>query len=93
MRTSLKAGLVIAALLIPAAAQAVEGEVKKINDTEGKITLKHGPIDNLGMGAMQMVFRVTDPSLLGKVKVGDKVDFEADRVNGAITVTKIEKAS
>jgi len=26
------------------------------------------------------------------VKVGDKVRFDADRINGQITVTKIEKA-
>ena len=27
-----------------------------------------------------------------KVEVGDKVTFEADRVNGALTVTRIEKS-
>jgi len=30
--------------------------------------------------------------MLKQVKVGDKVRFDADRVNGQITVTKIEKA-
>jgi Cu/Ag efflux protein CusF len=40
---------------------------------------------------MTMVFRVQDPALLKKVKVGDKVKFDADRINGQITVTKIEK--
>ena len=39
-----------------------------------------------------MVFAVGDPTLLKTVKVGDKVKFEADRVNGRITVTKLEKA-
>ena len=30
--------------------------------------------------------------MLKPVKAGDKVTFEADRVNGKITVTKIQKA-
>jgi Cu(I)/Ag(I) efflux system protein CusF len=92
MRSFIWTGIVFASLLFPAAALAVEGEVTKINDSAGKITLKHGPIENLDMGAMQMVFRVSDPAMLTAVKVGDKVIFEADRVNGAITITKIKKA-
>ncbi|WP_119419765.1 copper-binding protein [Desertibaculum subflavum] len=68
-----------------------DGEVRKIDESAGKITLKHAPIKNLDMGAMTMVFRVADPAMLKAVKVGDSVSFEADRVNGAITVTKIEK--
>lgn len=79
-----------AALLVPAAAFAVEGEVMKINESAGKITLRHGPIENLDMDGMQMVFRVADPAMIGMVKVGDKVTFEADRVNGAITITEMQ---
>ena len=70
----------------------VKGEVVKIDQSAGKITLKHGPIKKLDMDSMTMVFRVADPAMLEKVKAGDKVEFEADRVNGAITVTKIGKA-
>jgi len=44
------------------------------------------------MDAMTMVFAVADPAMLKAVKSGDKVTFEADRVNGRITVTKIGKA-
>ena len=76
-----------------AAAQSVNGEVKKIDEAAGKITLKHGPIKALDMDddGMTMVFRVGDPAMLKQVKVGDKVKFDADRVNGQITVTKIQK--
>lgn len=77
-----------------AAAQALpsaDGQVTKIDEAQGKITLKHGPIKNLDMDSMTMVFRVKDPAMLKAVKVGDNVKFEADRVNGAITVVKIEK--
>lgn len=75
-----------------AQAAPVEGQVTKINEAQGKITLKHGAIKNLDMDAMTMVFAVADPAMLKSVKVGDKVTFEADRVNGRITVTKIQKA-
>jgi Cu(I)/Ag(I) efflux system protein CusF len=69
-----------------------KGEVVKIDKSAGKITLKHGPIKNLDMDSMTMVFRVADPAMLDKVKAGEKIEFEAARVNGAITVTKIGKA-
>jgi Cu/Ag efflux protein CusF len=92
-----KTTLVIASVLafsFPslALAQMVDGEVTKIDTTQGKITLRHGPIKNLDMDSMTMVFRVQDPAMLKQVKVKDKVKFEADRVNGQITVTKIQKA-
>ncbi|CEG10169.1 periplasmic copper-binding protein [Afipia felis] len=71
----------------------VKGEVKKIDEPAGKITMKHGPIKNLDMDedGMTMVFRVQDPAMLKQVKVGDKVQFQAERATAGITVTKIEK--
>ena len=42
--------------------------------------------------SMTMVFRVQDPAMLKQVKVGDKVQFEADRAAGGITITKLQKA-
>jgi Cu(I)/Ag(I) efflux system periplasmic protein CusF len=76
-----------------AQAPMVNGQVTKIDEAAGKITLKHGPIKKLDMNeGMTMVFRVQDPAMLKQVKVGDKVKFDADRVNGQIAVTKIEKA-
>lgn len=69
----------------------VKAEVIKVDKAAGKVTLKHGPIKNLDMDAMTMVFRVADPAMLDKVKQGDRIEFEAARVNGAITVTKIGK--
>ena len=69
----------------------VTGQVTKIDDSAGKLTLNHGPIPNLDMGAMTMVFKAADPAMLKAVKAGDKVKFIADRVNGQLTVTKIEK--
>ncbi|OJY42663.1 MAG: RND transporter [Rhizobiales bacterium 64-17] len=89
--------LAIAFALSSAAAMAqadmVKGEVKKIDEAAGKITLKHGPIKSLDMDedGMTMVFRVQDPAMLKQVKVGDKVQFQAERATASITITKIEK--
>lgn len=69
-----------------------EGEVRKVDKDQGKLTLRHGPIANLDMSAMTMVFRVADPRMLGALKEGDKVRFAAEKVNGAFTVTAIETA-
>ena len=71
----------------------VDGEVRKVDKDAGKITLKHGPIANLEMPAMSMVFRAKDPAMLEKVKAGDKVRFKADKVGGAYTVTEIVAAN
>ncbi len=79
----------VAAASAPASAMA-EGEVRKIDKDQGKVTLKHGPIANLEMPGMTMVFRVADPKVLDNLQPGDKVRFSAERVNGAITVTAIE---
>jgi Cu/Ag efflux protein CusF len=87
--------LSLAALAQSASAQAdlVEGQVTKIDESAGKITLRHGPIKKIGMDeGMTMVFKAQDPAMLKSVKVGDKVKFDVERVNGQITVTKIQQA-
>ncbi|HVI28651.1 copper-binding protein [Hansschlegelia sp.] len=85
-------GALAAVLLSATAALAADGTVKKIDQAAGKITLDHGPIKNLDMEEpMSMVFKAADPAMLKALKVGDKVTFEADRVNGQITVTKIRR--
>jgi Cu(I)/Ag(I) efflux system periplasmic protein CusF len=78
----------------PATATAAqsEGEVRKIDKAQGKLTLRHGPLENLSMPAMTMVFKVADPKMLNALKEGDKVKFTADKVNGAFTVVAIQPA-
>ena len=95
-----KHALTIAAALValsmavpPALAQMVDGQVVKIDEAAGKITIKHGPIKKFDMDeGMTMAWRAQDPAMLKQVKAGDKIKFEAERVNGQFTVTKIEKA-
>ena len=85
----------VATVPLPAMAQAemVDGQVTKIDESAGKITLRHGPIKKFDMDdGMTMVFRVQDPALLKAVKVGDRVKFEADKVNGQFTVIRMQKA-
>jgi Cu(I)/Ag(I) efflux system periplasmic protein CusF len=67
-----------------------EGAVQKIDKSKGNVTLTHGPIENLGMPGMTMMFKVTDPKMLDSVKEGDKVHFRAERVGGTVEVTHIE---
>lgn len=75
-----------------AQAEMVSGQVTKIDESAGKITLKHGPIKKFDMDdGMTMVFRAADPAMLKAVKAGDKIKFDADHVNGQFIVTKIQK--
>ncbi|MFO7597639.1 MAG: copper-binding protein [Desulfocurvibacter africanus] len=67
-----------------------EGLVRKVDKAQGKLTLKHGPLANLEMPGMTMVFRVQDANWLDQVKPGDTIHFLADRVNGEFTVTTLE---
>ncbi|WP_291988247.1 copper-binding protein [Candidatus Accumulibacter sp. ACC007] len=73
-------------------AAASEGTVKKVDKAAGKITIKHGPLANLGMPPMTMAFRVSDPAMLDQVKAGEKVSFTAENVGDALTVTALEPA-
>lgn len=100
MRRFLLAFLAATLLLQPAFGSAAqhgpgamsEGEVRKVDKDAQKITIKHGPLANLDMPAMTMVFQVKDPALLDKVKAGDKVKFRAEKLGAAYTVTMIEAA-
>jgi len=78
-----------ALLSLAAHAQSVDGEVKRIDTDSGKVTLKHGDIKSLDMPAMQMSFRVADPTWLKTLQVGDKVKFDAAKVNGQFTITAL----
>lgn len=84
-------GLLIA---MPSQAQAEEqmneGEVRRL--AEDRVTLRHGPIDNLKMPPMTMVFRVSESAQLEGLEVGDAVQFRAQEQNGNYVVTEIQKA-
>lgn len=76
----------------PADAPMSEGTVKKIDKAAGKVTIAHGPLDNLKMPAMTMVFRVQDAAWLDQMQVGSKIRFVADTVNDALIIVRFESA-
>ena len=86
-------GLLLALCSTLALAQSTEAEVRKIDKAQARITLKHGDIKNLEMPAMTMVFRVRDPSWLDTLNVGDKIRFDAEKIDGNFVVTALRKAS
>jgi Cu(I)/Ag(I) efflux system periplasmic protein CusF len=86
--------LVAVSLALPVFADGMaDGEVRRVDRDAQKITIRHGPLPQLDMPqSMTMVYRVKDAALLDKAKPGDKVTFEAEKVDGVFTVTKIEPA-
>lgn len=74
---------------VPAMSQ---GEVRKIDAANQTITLRHGPIANIGMPPMTMVFQVRKPAQLEGLKVGDKVAFVADKHGNQYGVSELKRA-
>ena len=66
------------------------GEIKRINLDTKKITIAHGPLKAFDMPAMTMAFPVKDPTLLSKVKQGDKVKFALEKAGENLVITRIE---
>lgn len=73
-------------------ADMAEGEIRKISKDSGKLTIKHGPIKNLDMPPMTMVFTAQDPAMLASLAVGDKVRFVVVDQDGQMVVTAIQRA-
>lgn len=89
----------VASLVLPLSAFAAdnaaalsEGTVKKIDAATQRVMLSHGPIENIGMGPMTMMFKVKDPAMLKKLKDGEKVRFRVEDVGGDYTIVRIEAA-
>ena len=81
-----------ASMAASASADMADGEVRKVDKENKKITLKHGVIKGLDMPGMTMVFGVKDAAVLDTVKVGDKVKFKAEQTGTTIVVTEIQPA-
>lgn len=79
-----------------AMAKMSEGTVKNVDRSASKITITHGPLENLGMPGMPgmpgmtMAFAVKDKAMLDQVKAGDKMRFVAADMGGTLTVTALE---
>ncbi len=77
---------------VPMAKDMADAEVRKVDKDAKKVTLKHGPIKNLDMPGMTMVFQVRDEKLFDKLVSGEKIKFTAEQLQGAYVVTSVEKA-
>lgn len=67
------------------------GVVRMIDRHAGRMVLRHGPIENLGVPPMTMIFRIKDPKLIEGIESGAAVRFMADRLEGSFTITHIER--
>ena len=70
-------------------AELSEGEIRKIDQAAGKITIAHGEIKSIDMPPMTMVFTVKNPALFDALKKGDKVRFAVVREDGKLVLTEI----
>ena len=75
-----------------AAAGLSTGEVRKVDREAKKVTIKHGPIENLKMPPMTMVFRVKDAAMLDGLQAGSQVRFRAEEAEGGYMVTALQKS-
>jgi Cu/Ag efflux protein CusF len=69
-----------------------EGVVKKVDKAAGKVTIAHGPLVNLKMPAMTMVFRVKEAAWIDQMQTDVKIRFLADTINGSLTIVRFELA-
>lgn len=67
-----------------------DGEIKKVDPLNGKVTIKHGEIKHLDMPGMTMVFTAKDTAILSNVKPGDRVKFMVTNEGGKMFVTDIQ---
>ncbi|WP_198341623.1 copper-binding protein [Perlucidibaca aquatica] len=77
---------------MPAANRYTQGVIRKVDMAQGKLTIKHGEIKNLGMPGMTMLFRVKDPAMLKMVKANDAVLFTVEKHGGALVITELKMA-
>ncbi len=92
MLLSLALALGAANLVQAASTDMTDGEIRKVDAANKKLTIRHGEIKNLDMPGMTMVFQVRDPALLDKLIAGEKIKFTAEQMQGAFVVTSVELA-
>jgi len=93
MIKTIAAVAVLAFSISPAfAAEATwtNGEIKKVDVAQSKLTIKHAQIKNLDMPSMTMVFFVLDANTLEGLKKGDKKQFDFADMNGRLVVKQVK---
>ena len=67
-----------------------EGTVTEVAD--GRITISHGPVAELGWPAMTMSFAVLPADLAPSVSVGDRVRFGFNEADNGYAIAALSKA-
>jgi Cu/Ag efflux protein CusF len=87
----------ITALTIAATAasaqQALRGSIAKVDEANGKITIQlltNGTVGSSSAGNTED-FKVQDGLMYNALQSGDKVTFTAETINGAKTITKLQR--
>ncbi|KQP22717.1 copper-binding protein [Pseudorhodoferax sp. Leaf267] len=93
LRTTTIAAMLALAAITTNATELAEGEIRKVDKDNARLTIQHGPLKNLDMPGMTMVFGVRDEAVLDQVKAGEKVRFQAEKIDGRFVVTHIEPAA
>ena len=67
------------ALLSPTLANAewVQGEIRRLDRENARLTIRHNEIKSMDMPPMTMVFYVKDVSLLNGIQVNETIEFQA----------------
>jgi Cu/Ag efflux protein CusF len=81
-----------AALTDVAASSFSEGTVRRVDAAARKLTIAHGPLTNLGMPPMTMMFEVAKDISLEGISAGDRIRFVAHEENGTFSVLQLEAA-
>ncbi len=69
-----------------------DGEIRRIDRENGRLTIRHGDIPSLDMPPMSMVFGVRERSWIDALKPGDRIRFKAtvDQGSNKFTVVELE---
>jgi Cu/Ag efflux protein CusF len=85
------AGVLLVVLASAAQAQWANGEIRRIDAQNLRLTIKHGEIKALDMPPMTMVFYVKDPVLLQGLAVQDTIEFQASLEGTKYYLTEVKK--
>lgn len=93
LKTPLRVSVGVLFVLFASAAQAqwANGEIRRIDAQNLRLTIKHGEIKALDMPPMTMVFYVKDPGLLQGLAVQDTIEFQATLEGTKYYLTGVKK--
>jgi Cu(I)/Ag(I) efflux system protein CusF len=75
--------------MAPAHATLSDAVVTALDPATGMITLRHGELKNVGMPAMTMAYKASDPAMLHQVTAGQNVKVRVENVDGTPTIVRL----